>query len=330
MKRIMVIAALLVGIGAWAQQGDTKKPGQTPTTPGQTSATSGPGGAQGSAQGQAGQTGQAGAAQGQAGQPAAAPAKRPPQAKSQEEFKAFNDANALNDPAALEKAADEFSAKFPASELRVLLYRKAMMVYQNANNGDKMMAMGRKVLGVDPDDPQALIGVAEVESETTRPTDLDSQEKLNDAMKLAQHSLQTVETDLMFGPNVPPDRVKQAKDWLRSTAYSVIGNIDMAKNDYPAAERDLKKAIEMNQEQPDPVNYLRLAVALDKQNKYPEALQIINKAVQLAPENTQAGTLARREQDRLKQLTGGSANPSSSAGPAPNSPQPQPVTPQQH
>ena len=82
--------------------------------------------------------------------------------------------------------------------------------------------------------------------------------------------------------------------------------------------RDLNKAIELNQEQPDPVNYLRLAVALDKQNKYPEALQIINKAVQIAPENTQAGTLARREQDRLKQLTGGGANPSSSAQPAPN------------
>src|SRR5437868_12703822 len=168
MKRMMVIAALLVGLGAWAQQADTKKPGQTPTTPAQTSATGGPGGAQGSAQGQAGQ---AGAAQGQAGQAAAAPTKHPPQAKSQEEFKAFNDANALTDPAALEKAADEFAAKFPASELRVLLYRKAMMQYQNANNGDKMMAMGRKILGLDPDDPQALIGVAEVESETTRPTD---------------------------------------------------------------------------------------------------------------------------------------------------------------
>ena len=32
--------------------------------------------------------------------------------------------------------------------------------YQTANNSDKMMDMGRKVLKIDPDDPEALVGVA--------------------------------------------------------------------------------------------------------------------------------------------------------------------------
>ena len=54
--------------------------------------------------------------------PAQPPAKRPPQAKTQPEYDAYNAAKAsANDPAAMEKAADDFAAKFPDSELRVLL-----------------------------------------------------------------------------------------------------------------------------------------------------------------------------------------------------------------
>ena len=52
--------------------------------------------------------------------------KRPPQAKTQPEFDAYKVAAANTDGAALEKAADDFAAKFPDSELRILLYRTAM------------------------------------------------------------------------------------------------------------------------------------------------------------------------------------------------------------
>ena len=59
--------------------------------------------------------------------------------------------------------------------------------------------------------------------------------------------------------------------------------------------------------QPDPVVVLRLALALDKQGKYPEALKEANRAVEMTQDNTVIGTPARRERDRLQQLTGGAA-----------------------
>ncbi len=49
--------------------------------------------------------------------------KRPPQAKTQEEFAAYKAAVALTDPAAQEKAANDFAAKFPDSELRPVVYK---------------------------------------------------------------------------------------------------------------------------------------------------------------------------------------------------------------
>jgi len=148
----------------------------------------------------------------QAGQPAgqAAPAaptgKRPPMAKTQPEYAAYNAVKDLPDPAAQEKAADDFAAKFPDSELRAVLYKSAMHGYQQANNADKMMDMSRKVLNYDPDDPEALLGVAQVLAERTRDTDLDKDQRLAEAKKDAQRALSTVETDIpTAGP--PPDRL---------------------------------------------------------------------------------------------------------------------------
>src|SRR6476660_7843281 len=121
---------------------------------------------------------------GGAAAPATPPAgKRPPQAKTQAEFDAYKVAAADTDAAALEKAADDFAAKFPDSELRILLYKTAMRGYQNANNADKMLDMGRKCLALDPNDPEALVDVAEVLTERTRDTDLDKDQRLDEATK---------------------------------------------------------------------------------------------------------------------------------------------------
>jgi tetratricopeptide (TPR) repeat protein len=326
MKRVIVFAATLL-VASWAMaQTNTKQTGNTQGQQPPAQGTQSPGAAGG--QGQAGAAGsqtQPGTA-GAQGQAAATP-KRPPQAKSQEEYKAFQAAAAATTPEAQEKAADDFAAKFPDSELRVLLYRQTMNSYQNANNGDKLVEMGRKILAIDPNDPQALIEVAEVLSERTRSTDLDFNEKMAEASKLASHALETIDTDLAFSPNVPPEKVQEAKDWLRATAYAILGNIAMEKYDYAGAEQNLRKAIDTGKAQPDPVNYLRLAVALDKQSKYAEALTTANQAVSMtqgAQENTPVGQLARQEQSRLKQLAGtpGSA-PANQPKPAPTSPQPE-------
>src|SRR5947209_1328966 len=147
---------------------------------------------------------------------AQAPAvKHPPQAKTQPEFDAFKTASANQDPAALEKAADDFAAKFPDSELRIILYKTAMRAYQNANNADKMLDMGRKALVIDPDDPEALVDVAEVLTERTRDTDLDKDQRLDEATKAAQKALQTIDTDVAFPAGTPPDKVDQYKNLLR-------------------------------------------------------------------------------------------------------------------
>ena len=176
---------------------------------------------------------------GQAAQPAgqaSAPAgKRPPKVNSQEEFNAYKTAAALTDAAALEKGSDDFAAKYPESELRPLLYRSAMQRYQSVNNSDKMLEMAKKVLALDPDDPEALVGVSQVLAERTRDTDLDRDQRLAESRKDAERALQTVDTDIPSS-GYPPEQLTAYKGYLRSEAYAVLGKLSSDAKNWPDAE----------------------------------------------------------------------------------------------
>ena len=251
--------------------------------------------------------------------------RAPVQAKTQEEYQAYQTAvgNAQN-PAAMEKAADDFAAKFPASDLRVLLYRAVMHSYQTAANSPKMLDMGLKVLTIDKDDPEALIGVGEVLEEQTSPTDLDKDQRMNQAVSSAQHALETIDTDLAVPAGTPADRVEAYKKYLRATALAIIGTIQYKREQYADAEGSLRNAVEADAENPDAVVILRLALALDQQKKYPEALQQAIRAVELTQDSTDVGKMARNERDRLVVVTGGNNTPAAPAAPAAGSQTPAP------
>jgi tetratricopeptide (TPR) repeat protein len=259
---------------------------------------------------------------GQAAQPAgqaSAPAgKRPPKVNSQEEFNAYKTASALTDAAALEKASDDFAAKYPESELRPLLYRSAMQRYQSVNNSDKMLEMAKKVLALDPDDPEALVGLSQVLAERTRDTDLDRDQRLAESRKDAERALQTVDTDIPSS-GYPPEQLTAYKGYLRSEAYAVLGKLSSDAKNWPDAESNLRKSIEAFPQQVDSIAVLRLAVALDMQNRIPEALKYADQAVELTKDrpDSGAGKAARDEKDRLTKLSVGTA-PGQAATPPKN------------
>jgi len=263
---------------------------------------------------------QAGQAPAKAGatdtKPAPPSGRQPVQAKTQAEFQAYQSAVANTQNAqAMEHASDDFATKFPDSELRVLLYRAAMHSYQIAGNSEKMMEMGLKVLAIDKDDPEALIGVAEVQEEHTSPSDLDRNERMTQSITNAQHALETIDTDLAVPAGTPPEKIEAYKKYLRSTALAIVGTIQYKREQYAEAETNLRKAMEADASNPDAVVILRLAMALDQEKKYPEALEQANRAVELTQEDNDIGKMARNERDRLMLQTGKSNVPGGSNAP---------------
>ncbi len=277
--------------------------------------------------GQQGQAQPAPAAQGQApaGQaqaPAGQPAKLPPQAKSPEEFKAYQEAAQQQDPAALETAADNFAAKYPQSELRYALFYRAMTLYQSQNNADKAIDMGHKVLAINPKEPVTLAMVASFIAERTRETDLDKDERLSEALQDAQKSLEYVDTEVVPRAGLTPEQLEAQKNLLRSIAYGAMGNVYLIKTSYPEAEKSLKKAIDLSGSSPDPVVWLRYAVSLDRQKKLQEALVAANKAVELAPAGSPVASIANGERQRLLQLMGTAAPAQTTPAATPQTPPP--------
>jgi tetratricopeptide (TPR) repeat protein len=247
--------------------------------------------------------------------PAQSAPKRPPQAKSQQEYKDYNDAYALSGGAKLEAAANEFAAKYPESELREYLYVKALHDYQTEDNPGKILAMGEKVLALNPDNSIALVLTATVLADSLNDADQDREQKIAEIKKNSNHALQTVNTGFVPPPNATPDQIAAYKSTLQSMAHSALGIMELKTGDDAAAENDLRAAADLNKTQPDPYIWYHLALAQDHEKKYSEALASVNQALQYVRDNAELRQLAQNEQLRLKCVTDPSLCPAGTSKP---------------
>ena len=115
------------------------------------------------------------------------------------------------DVAAAEAAAKDFEAKYPTSELTNGIYQNLMYRYQQADNADKTLEMGRRVMQFDADNPMALVTVSTVLAERTKETDLDRDGRYAEAVKDAQHALDTVDNWLATAPGITDQVAQGAK-----------------------------------------------------------------------------------------------------------------------
>jgi tetratricopeptide (TPR) repeat protein len=238
-------------------------------------------------------------------------------------MKAYQDAFAKTDPAQMEAAADDFAAKYPNSELRASLYQRAMNLFAQSNDTEKVIITGRLAIAADPTNPVPLVQVASALAESTRDTDLDREQRLAEAAKDAHAAIDNIDTGLLIPANADPARVEGAKRSILTMAYDTLGMVDMNKNDYASAEQNLQKAIDESKGNPEAVLYLRLSVAQDKLKQYPQALDSADKAVQYSKDGTAAQNLAKQQQARLQKLNGAQAPAGNAATPTPAQAMPQ-------
>jgi len=258
--------------------------------------------------------------------PAQPAGKRQPQAKSKEEYDAYATLIQLTDPAAMEKASDDFVAKFPDSELKGAVYQRTMAAYQAGGNEEKTLDMGHKAIAYSPDDPAVLVSMAELIAGKTRETDIDKDDRLAEATKYANHALETI-TDFPAPPTMPAEQVAKIKDEMRGSAYSALGMADFTNKKYDGAIANFNKSIEATKDNPDPTVFLRLTIAYDKNGQYAEGLDMAKKTLALPGVPQQISSLATNEKNRLEKLAANSIPTAKTPAPAPTSPQPQAVQP---
>lgn len=219
-------------------------------------------------------------------------------AKTQAEYDAYQAASNQADLTKADSAASDFATKFPDSDLRSLLYGKLMYRYQQTNNADKTLEMGRKALALDPDAALALVMVSSVLAERSTETDPDLQQRRDEIMKDAGHAIDLIDSGAFKPAQFSADQLNA----IKSMACAAQGTVELASKNDKAAEDFLRKAADLNTMHPEPSVWLRLALALDHQKKYADALTAANRAVTLSSDDADTLKLATQEQTRLKVL----------------------------
>jgi len=225
-----------------------------------------------------------------------------PQARTLQEYADFNPAYSITGGASAEKAAREFAAKHPTSELRAYLYSKALHDYQKENNTEKMLAMGGEVLTLDPDNSIALVLTASVIADSLSDADPDRDQKIARIKGYANRALETIDTSFMPPPGATPEQIMAYKNSLRSMAHSALGIMKLKNKDYQGAEADLVMATELNKAEADPYVLYHLALALDHQKKYKAALVSAEQGLKYTDANPELERLLRSECARLFKL----------------------------
>ena len=227
---------------------------------------------------------------------------KPAQAKTQAEYNDYNTAYAIGSGPAMEKAANEFAAKYPDSALREYLYSKAMHNYQNENNPVKMLAMGEKVLALDAHNAIALVLTATVLSDGMGDNDADRTQKIEEIKANANNALKFVD-EFTPPPNVTSEQIASYKSTLQSMAHSALGIMELKSGEDAEAEKDLVIAAKINEPQSDPYIWYHLALAQDHQKKYKDALASVEEALKHVSANPELEKLASGERERLLKLT---------------------------
>ena len=150
-------------------------------------------------------------------------------------------------------------------------------------------------------------------AQATRDTDLDKEDRLNEASKDAQRAIDNIDTGMAVPPNTPPEKVQSAKNSILEMAYETEGTVAMTKKDSPAAEAAFRKGLEVN-----PASRMASFICDSPsrsitRKSIPRRWKPRRMRSSTTRPGSEAQNLATQEKTRLQKLTGSSTSGSDAA-----------------
>ncbi len=256
-----------------------------------------------------------------------------PQAKSQEELNAMLLCQQAPDNDLRIESCNKLLAEYQDTEFKELASYLLMLSYQEKNDFESMLIFGEQTLDLNPENIGALISLSYVIPLRTREHDLDKDEKLAKAEDLAKRGLGLL-------PVMPKLNAQMAdEDWLimkkdfMSQLHESMGIIASKRQDFPAAEDSYRKMLQVAEKQTGTM-FFRLAEALKQQEKYDEALNLLDQSIargghKMAGGRDAAAIMKAEIKNKMAPpaapaAAAGAAAPAAPAPEAPAQPAPQP------
>lgn len=219
-------------------------------------------------------------------------------ARSQEEYRDYQAIRSATDVVAAEGAVQAFLAKYPQSELRPVIFAMMMQKFQAIDDAERTLVYAEKLLALDAQNTVALVIAANVLSERTRDTDLDRDQRLKKAYAYAETAIKTADTSFVVDARVPAEQKEAAKQRLLTLAHASLGQVEMLRQNYPEAEKQLQAAVTLSKDFPDALTLYRLAIVQHFQKKFPEALANVTKAVDAAEKESNPNVLKLAQEEK--------------------------------
>jgi len=223
---------------------------------------------------------------------------QPPKPKfSKAEGEAINAFLAEKDPAAKIAKIEAFIQKFADTQFKSMAYTQAARAAEQMGAGPKMIIYAELAIDADPKAYEAMLMESAELARTTRENDLDKEEKLAKAEKLANQAMVLAPDAPKPNAQIPDAQWDEIKKEFVGDAHRDLGMIASVRKKYDVAIAEFKQAVEIPHES-DPATYIRLAAAYSDNKQPDEALAVLAKM----PPNPQLAPFAEKEKRRAEAL----------------------------
>jgi uncharacterized protein HemY len=224
--------------------------------------------------------------------------------KSQKEAEAVQAVFKAPSPDAKIAAVDNLIAKFKDTEFKSAALEMAAEAAQQKNDSANALIYGNRALEADPKNIQALLLVSGQLAQGTKEFDLDKDEKLKRATKMANDAIAAVTVAAKPNPQLTDDQWANIKKDMVSQAHETLGMIAAVDKKNDAAVAEFKIAVEGGAT-PEPATMLRLAAAYNNAKHYDEGAAMADKVLAMPNAPDSLKKFAQEEKARSAKLKAG-------------------------
>jgi tetratricopeptide (TPR) repeat protein len=242
--------------------------------------------------------------------PAAAPAgaagatgaAKGPHPKSAAENDAIVTMFKETDPDKQIKDVEDLLTTYPDTDYKSQVLLIEATAYNQKRDYPKAIVVGEKALEADPSSYATLLLLADIYARTSKPTDLDLNDKVAKVDKYAKEALADLAKAEKPKADLPDDAWAQAKTGEEAQAYMSLGLSAVLRKKFDEAKTNFDKSITMY---PDPLVMLYIERAYAAAKQYDDAIAWADKAMaaQGVPDNIKsiAANDKTRDQNLKKQ-----------------------------
>ena len=183
-------------------------------------------------------------------------------------------------------AVDNLLAKYKDTEFKAIALEMAGEASQQKGDSANSIVYGTRALEADPKNFQAMLLVSGQLAQGTKEFDLDKDEKVKRATKLANDSVAAVTAAPKPNPQLPDEQWANIKKDLIAQAHETLGMIALVDKKYDTAIAEFKAAVD-GASAPEVTTMLRLTATYNNAKQYDQASAMADRVLATpgAPDN---------------------------------------------